>query len=357
MGVTRRTFLEAAMTSASVVAMASGVGSNATAAAVKHKIKRGVATYSYQEEFFVRQMSVEDCLREASDIGAYGIELLAEMMVPDFPNPSDAWVDMWHGWMDRYHTFPACYTQFIDTMRTKSHNLTIEEGVQTMLRDIKLAKRLGIPRIRCLIGTPVPILEATLPYLEDNDIWIGVELHAPITINGPLMARLMKLADKSSRFGFVPDFGIFQNKPNPFARDRLIREGQITRDAALAIENAWENKVDRAKIASDAAKMKGGTGVAGYVQQVYGITTQDARDLLPIMAKCQHIHGKTWGLNEDCTDPAIDLTQVIPILIKGGYDGVIATEYEGQRLVQDIYPFSEVEMIRRHHVMLRRLLD
>ena len=53
---------------------------------------------------------------------------------------------------------------------------------------------------------------------------------------------------------------------------------------------------------------------------------------------------------------AIDVSQVIPVLQKGGYEGAIATEYEGQRMVQDVYPFSSVEMVRRHQVMLRRLL-
>ena len=46
-------------------------------------------------------------------------------------------------------------------------------------------------------------------------------------------------------------------------------------------------------------------------------------------------------------DPSIDLTPVIPALIKGGYDGIIATEYEGQRMVDDIMPFSAMEMVRK----------
>jgi hypothetical protein len=322
-----------------------------------HSVRRGVALYSYQEEFMVRQMSLEDCLRELSDIGAYGIELLAEMMVPDFPNPSDAWVEQWWRWMDEYKTVPACYTQFIDTMRTKTHNLSVDEGVQTMLRDIKLAKRLGIPKVRCLIGTPVPILEALLPHLEKQDIWLGVELHAPITIKGRLMERLLRLAENSSHFGFVPDMGIFQNKPNPFFRDRLIRDGALTADAAAFIENSWASHVDKGKVLSEVDRMQGGGASKGYAEQVYGmIAPQDPNDLVPIMNKCRHIHGKTWGLTEDCVDPAIDLSGVIPVLIKAGFDGVIATEYEGQRFVQDVSPFSEVEMVRRHHVMLRRLL-
>jgi sugar phosphate isomerase/epimerase len=356
MELTRRDFVQAGIATASVAAMSSLGILGARAAEPKHKIKRGVATYSYQEDFLVKQMSVEDMFREMSDIGAYGFECLAEMMIPDFPSPSNAFIDQWHGWVDEYQLVPCAYTQFIDSMRTKHHVLTVEEGVQTMLRDIRLAKLLGIPKIRCLIGTPVDILEATLPYLEKNDIWIGVELHAPIKINGPLMARLLKVAEKSDRFGFVPDFGIFQNAPNPFLRDRLIRDGLLTHPAALYIENAWENHVDQAKVVAEVVKMKGPATSKDYVQTVYGITTQDARDLIPIMSKCRHIHGKTWGLTEDCVDPSIDLTPVIPALIKGGYDGIIATEYEGQRMVDDIMPFSAMEMVRRHHVMQRRLL-
>jgi sugar phosphate isomerase/epimerase len=356
MSISRRTFLESTVAAAAALGLSAGRIGDAQAAQPKHKIKRGVAMYSLQEEYFMRTMTVEDCLRQMSDIGAYRIELLAEMMVPDFPNPSNAWVDQWHGWVDKYQLVPTCYTQFIDTMRTKTHNLTLEEGVQTMLRDIRLAKRLGIPKIRALVGTPVDILEATVPHLEKENVWLGVEIHFPIPIRGHLMDRLLKIADKTDHFGFVPDFGIFQNKPNPYMRDRLIRDGVFTRDAALFIENAWENKTDKQKVLADVQKMSGGPGAAGYVENVYGIHAQDPRDLLPIMSKCRHIHGKTWGLTEACIDPAIDLTHVIPTLIEGGYDGDIATEYEGQRWVQDIEPFSAVEMIDRHQVMLRRLL-
>lgn len=319
-------------------------------------IRRGVAMYSYQEDFFVRQMSVEDCLREMSDIGAYGVELLAEMMVPNFPNPPAAWVDQWHGWMEKYHLQPACYTQFIDSLRTRTHTLSVQEGVDTMLRDIHLAKRLGIPRIRALIGTPVDILEATVPHLEKENIWLGVELHFPIRIQGRLVERLLKIAEKTRHFGFVPDMGIFQNKPNPYLRDHMIRQGVLTADAAAFIEHAWADRRPREAVAAEVARMNGGSAAADYVANVYMIRPENPRDLIPIMPLCRHIHGKTWGLSEDDVDPAIDLTQVIPALIAGGYDGVIATEYEGQRHVQDVAPFSAVEMIRRHQVMMRRLL-
>ena len=195
-----------------------------------------------------------------------------------------------------------------------------------------------------------------VPHLEKENVWLGVEIHFPIPINGHLVERLRKIADRTDHFGFVPDFGIFQNKPNPFMRDRMIRDGAITEKAAQYVENAWANKVAKDTVKAEVAKMAAGPGAVGFIEVTYMIKPQDPKDLLPFMAKCRHIHGKTWGLTEDCIDPAIDLTQVIPTLIQGGYDGAIATEYEGQRMVQDVSPMSSVEQVRRHQVLLRRLL-
>jgi hypothetical protein len=178
--VSRREFVggvaaAGALAASSMALAAAKKGHDAPTQPLQHKIRRGVATYSYQEEVFVRTMSVEDCLREMSDIGARHFELIAEMLVPDFPNPSTQWVDQWHGWIEKYDLHPACYTQFVDSLRTKTHNLTLEEGVATMMRDVRLAKTLGIPRIRALVGTPIDILEATIPHLEREDIWLGVD--------------------------------------------------------------------------------------------------------------------------------------------------------------------------------------
>ena len=122
------------------------------------------------------------------------------------------------------------------------------------------------------------------------------------------------------------------------------------------MESEWAKGSTKESVLEGVKKMNGGAGAAGYVGNVYMIKPEDPKNLIPIMSKCRHIHGKTWGLTEECVDPAIDLTQVIPTLIAGGYDGDIATEYEGQRMVQDIDPLSAVEMVDRHQVMLRRLL-
>ena len=58
-----------------------------------HRIKRGVSLYSFQEEYFLRTMSLEDCIRVAGDIGARGIEIIPEQSIPGFPHLTDEFVD------------------------------------------------------------------------------------------------------------------------------------------------------------------------------------------------------------------------------------------------------------------------
>ena len=54
-------------------------------------IKRAVSLYSYQEEYFLRKMSLEDCIAAAAATGATGIELIGEQSVAGCPKlPSDA---------------------------------------------------------------------------------------------------------------------------------------------------------------------------------------------------------------------------------------------------------------------------
>ncbi len=55
------------------------------------KFKLGVSLYSYTGDFSVT-MNLEDCIADAVDAGAKGIEILSETHIPGYPEPTDAWV-------------------------------------------------------------------------------------------------------------------------------------------------------------------------------------------------------------------------------------------------------------------------
>ena len=53
-----------------------------------HMIKRGVSLYSFQEEFFLRKMTLEDCIAACARLGAKGIETIGEQMMPGLSHQS-----------------------------------------------------------------------------------------------------------------------------------------------------------------------------------------------------------------------------------------------------------------------------
>lgn len=90
---------------------------------------------------------------------------------------------------------------------------------------------------------------------------------------------------------------------------------------------------------------------------------EDLREIIPYIVS---IHGKFYDMTEIPGRPGcyeelcIDYENPIKVLKECGYDGYIDSEYEGQRDQQDRgYEFlpDETEQVRRHHEMLKRLIE
>ena len=159
---------------------------------------RGFSLYSFQEELFLGQMTVEDCVAFGATIGAHGVELLPEQNMPDFPNISDAKVAAWHDMLAKYHAVPTCYDMFLDTKLRKDRIMTDEEQVESITRDVKLANRLGFKNMRVLVFVRPDILEKCVPVAERYDVHLGVEVHAP----GGAMYVFFRLAQAADSLDF-----------------------------------------------------------------------------------------------------------------------------------------------------------
>lgn len=355
MEMTRKDFLQTVAGAGAWAALAPSANSSA---AVDSKLRRGVSLYSYQEEFYTRAMTLEDCLSEASSIGALAIEILPEEMVPDFPNPSDQWIGQWHGWIDKYHLVADTYCQFQDTVLTKGRDLPLEDGVAMLERDLKLAKRMGLKNMRLLIGTPIDVVEKAIPLAEKYDVWMGFEIHAPAPVNSRLVQRWVEVIEKhkTRHLGIVPDFGIFQKRPPRVARDRQIRDGLLTEKIAMYIEQAAASGTPKEKAAAEVAKMNPKSGDTRYLDAFYNTKMQDPKLLIPLKPYVRHFHAKFYEMAEDYRETSIPYEEVIPVLLKEGFDASLASEYEGQRHTQDVVDTNSCEQVRRQHVMLRRLL-
>jgi hydroxypyruvate isomerase len=58
----------------------------------------------------------------------------------------------------------------------------------------------------------------------------------------------------------------------------------------------------------------------------------------------------------DNTEYSIPYHEVIPVLVEGGYQGYISSEYEGNRWLHDALPVDSTEQVRCHQLMLKQLL-
>lgn len=328
--------------------------------AAQGKIKRGVTLYSYQQQYYTGTMSLEDCLAEASDIGAKGIEMLPSQMIPGFPNVSERWAGHWHSLMDKYGTQPNCMDSFLETDLYGNRELSDEELVGMLTGDIQLAKRLGFRAIRFPNHTPVDKVAKSLPRAEQNDVKLTVEIHAPIPLNGPYVEQCVELIErtKTKHFGFTIDTSLFVRRPIRVMGERAIRDG-IPEKIVRYIDQAWEKGVPKGKAAAEAAGMgytETSHGYGSYLDRVYDLRMQSLEDLEKVMPYVYNVHAKFFEMTEDMREYSIPYDEVIPVFLECGYTGYLSSEYEGQRYTQDICGTDECEQIRREQVMLRRLL-
>jgi hypothetical protein len=362
------------------------------------KIKLGVSLYSYQHAIYTGEMTTEDCLAEINAIGAEGVQIIDGITIPNFPNPPEYWVEQWFGWLDKYKLTPTLMDTFVDVYKGyRRPAMDIQEQLKTLINQCKLAKRLGYKIIRPIsadLSSAVDeVFKEIVPFAEDLNVKIAPEIHSPTPLKGPFVDSIMEIITKTGtkHIGFTYDFGdIGYRYYSPIAREEFIRQGIITRDIALYVEQANENGESLNKVQSRVKRMNPKPGDLIYMNLVNdkippeasqdpftlmnkgshyvmmasmimtggGVPRKKPQELKPLIPYIFNCHGKFYQMSEDFIETQIEYPETIKVLIESGWEGSIDSEYEGQRHLQNQWcePINEVEEVRRHHVMLRRLL-
>ena len=295
-------------------------------------IDLGVSLYSYGGDFLVT-MTLEDCLADVADMGATGVEILADTHVTGYPNPTSAWVDEWHALVARHRLTPTCYSSWLDTRLRKGRTLTVDEAVPILVRDLELAHRLGFTIVRPKLGVvsldlvPDPVwretVERALPKAEQYGIRIAPEIHAPTALRSKIVDDYLDLARQTSHFGLLIDTGIFQN----------AERGGTHSDSRFVFGDPDPELA--ARVAREMSKPM----------------NEDPALLADLVPYVVHVHAKFWEMTDDLDDPHVPYDAIVNVLVESGYRGSLSSEYEGAR---DLYRASD--QVRRQHVMLRRLL-
>lgn len=309
-------------------------------------IKLGVSLYSYQHAIYTHDVTLEDCLAELNSIGADTVQIIDGITVENFPNPTQAWVDNWFVMLDKYKLTPSMMNTFLEVYwGWRRPEMTLKEQIDQMVRDLKLAKRLGFKIIRPTSTAVSAVLgewvDAIVPYAEDLDVKIACELHSPIPLKGEFVDRIMNTVIKTGtkHMGFTLDMGDF-----PIQSQTQTGGGAY----GAAPQGAGAPQ-------TGASRQAAGVPPAGAYQQAQR-TPNNPLDLIPLMPYIYNTHGKFY----DMADPKTTETyaQVFKVLVENGYKGAIDSEYEGQRNLQNQWciPIDELYQVRMHHIMMKKLL-
>ncbi len=351
---------------------------------MSYDIKRSVSLYSYQDEYYNGQLDLEGCLREVSKTGATGVELLAEQMIRRFPLPieTEAFRDQWFGWLEKYHLEPSCYDAFLENKIYDNRTLSVGEQINMMKRDIRLAHLLGFKVLRTLVSTPMDVIEGSLGYAEEMDVKIGLEVHAPFSLNSGWADGYMEMILRTGTkyFGFIPDMGIFCKNIPDVVRDKARKRGaseacikivddayaqriakgfvKIKYDLDLGRANLEYRMANGMQEMMDAVKAAGG-GPADmeYAGSSFTYSWSDPQDLIDNIQYIYHTHAKCYNTHEDYVETATAIPEVVEAYKKAGYKGYLSTEYEGGEHLRYEGPVDSIEQVRRHQEALRRAIE
>lgn len=348
-----------------------------------YDIKRSISLYSYQDEYYDGKLDLEGCLRETAKTGATGVELLAEQMIKKFPNPieDEAFRADWFAKLDKYGLVPSCYDAFLENRIYSNRTLSLGEQINMMKRDIRLASLLGFPVLRTLVSTPMDVIEGSLEYAEKMNVKIGLEVHAPFSLNSGWAEGYLEMIRRTGTkyLGFVPDMGIFCKNIPDVLRDKARRMG-ASEECLKIVDDAYAQRVAKGfvKIKYDldlgkanmeyrmangmqemmdaVEKAGGGPADKMYAGSSFTYSWSDPQDIIDNIDYIFHTHAKFYNVHEDYTETAVAIPEVVEAFKKAGYKGFLSSEYEGGEYLRDV-GVDSIEQCRRHQEALRRAIE
>lgn len=326
-------------------------------------IKTCVSLYSLQDEYMNKRMTLQDIIEFLAANKVEGLEILPDQMIHNTPFPSEADMELWNSLMNTYHVKPVCSDVFLNTNLYKNRTLTKKECVDLLIAEIKLAHRMGIHLIRLVSMVPGFVIEPLLPYAEQYDVAFALEIHAGMSFGIPATKGFIEEMKRinSPYCGLVVDAGIFCRRiPRVFNEynKKVLGASQDVIDYF----NSWFDKgLDGTHAFDEDHNMKPELAAIATEKDMPYIMLADGYENTPFsvldeyMKYVKHFHFKLWEM-ADGEEYSVDYKDLLQYLHNHGYDGYVATEYEGNRWVLPGNPVQEKEQVLAHQEMLRRYI-
>ena len=326
-------------------------------------IKRAISFYSLQDQYVRGKINLEGIFKLLKELDA-GMEFISDQMMKGTPHPSEESLKQWDELINKYQVERVCNDIFINTCLYKNRTLTTKEATDALIEEIKLANRLGFKLIRLVSKTPAEIIEPALPYAEKYNVTLALEIHGGMSFDNPMTKAFVEVMKKlnSPYVGLVVDTGIFCRR-HPRVATNYFRDLGANENVINYINNIFESGTDPKRyfekfggVPEELKSLIKNQQDFEYVLFSDGYEASDFSILDEYMPYVKHFHGKVYEMTEEGNEYSIPYDELIKYLHEKGYEGYIATEYEGNRFVLPNEEVKELEQVRRHQEMLKKYI-
>jgi sugar phosphate isomerase/epimerase len=296
------------------------------------------------------------------DLGP-GLEMVAFQSLRGWPRLDEVAVREIREVIDESGLEPSCLAINLDLGLYPGRLLSDDEACEYVAVQMRSAAALGYPVVRVGIESTPAILSRLLPLAEQLHIKIGVEIHAPLTIESPPVIALKELFSRldTPSLGFIPDMSASM-RAVPEAVDDAHRVAGIAPELTALAKELWaepgltfEKFPELERRASGAGASSAQLGNLKMIFTMHGrMDPERWADFFPHVV---HVHGKFYGIVEGpdgLTDPSIDWPAVARVLREQRYTGYISSEYEAHAYTDR---YSAFDQVKAQHDMLKQLLE
>ena len=329
-------------------------------------IKTCVSLYSLQDEYLNHRMDLAECMRYVKECGAEGVEILPDQMIKGTPHPSEAELQKWHAAVAETGLKPVIADVFLNTNLYKNRSLTRRECIDLLIDEIKLADKMGIRMLRLVSMVPYWVLEPLLPYCEQYDVAVAVEVHAGMAFDEPAtLAFIEEMKRLDSKYiGLVIDTGIFCRR-----FPRVVRQYEESVGSSPVmfdfIESTFDDnggdfhqymkKAGWKFPAEIDAQLNDHDRMMAHIMDGYENYAYEVMDeYLPYI---KHFHFKMFEMTEEGPEYSMDYKSLLQYLHDHNWSGYVSSEYEGNPFTLAGMPMQEKKQVAMQQAYLRKCLQ
>ena len=318
-------------------------------------VRLGTTGFSFTNEWLTRTLTLDELLRRiaANGLGP-GLELVGFQSWRSFPTLSRDEITSFRRRVDELGLEPAALGAYADLARRDGGWMTAEEAVDFLVPQLDVAWKLGFPLLRLPAGIPVDVLEAVARLADRDGLVLATEVQGAQTPESPAAAAILELRERldSPAIAIALDFSVAMTAvPAPYV-DALLAAGMVPDDVDSLV-SLWAAGTTLPELFAALSRVDASTTAlleaqSGFVR--FG--RQEPEAWAPVVPAVAYAHAKFWLPDEDGADPTVRTAELLDVLGRGGFDGVVATEWGGNAWL-DVSNTDAFGVVSRHSAFCR----